>query len=856
MRAVDQDRVNDRRELLGFAAEVWESNKKKQCESWMSGDPFSDLTTAAVSEDKIVMPELVHVRFSWKSVFVAFLCSSHARLGAGSWAKALKGFTSIYERISQMCHEFPVTDCTLQSPIIAKGPWCMYYITECIPPLHERSSWLYYELLHVHVEPRIRIKYAEFELWGRVECSEESAQLRLVILFPLHSFTARKRMLEALSDSPALETPAKAPRVGGSEDIHSNAALLSKLRNKNLIEKEMTDILCQIKIPLPHAQELAASFLKNGVDTLDALEHVPEGHFFVMGASVGDQAKIRSLFKTDSTPVASSFIETTVPMLQDCIPRQPIGKGAFGQVFKGEWGATTAVAMKTLKGQHLRNDILIEAAMLSSLRHPNVIGLYGICEYENNLYLVTELADGSVSGLLSQRELPLPTRLKMARDAAAGMQYLASYHVVHRDLACRNLLYLERSGGYIVKVADFGLARARDIDIAREGAGLRPYLWMALEALLSHSFSEKSDVWSMGVVLWELISHHPPAILGYRGKEFLQFLQSGKRLPQPNGCPSVLYDLMLQCWTADPLRRPTFKEFTQLLDAALPTLALTSSLAMTNTSETHEQSESESQFVPSSTVNTTASRSQNTSNHSDYSMWPETIQENASVEEKNVTCAYVVNANDVIILVEPIWDEFLQENQGTHLQDHMLNTSLWRWVSGPTTQFLYKLLIQKVRDSNKPVTFKFRCDASSQKRFMEMHVVPLLNACVQFRSVTRFTMARPPQILLEWGAPRGSSVLNMCTFCKKVQTSVSSDGQYTMPTGTPNHSETPTTITSADTTPSPTTTTPQPYALQTNSTWLEVEQAVACGLFECGNLPQLRHSCCPACFNYLLNKTL
>lgn len=185
------------------------------------------------------------------------------------------------------------------------------------------------------------------------------------------------------------------------------------------------------------------------------------------------------------------------------------------------------------------------------------------------------------------------------------------------------------------------------------------------------------------------------------------------------------------------------------------------------------------------------------------------------MQEVDETCSYVVNANDIIILVEePIWTDFLKENKGDHLCEQMQNTSLWRWVSGPTTQYLYKMLLGKVRQSNRVLSFKFRCDASTTRRYMEMQLIPLLNKCVQFRSITRLTMERPPQAILDWNSPRSEKLLTMCTFCKKVQDENDS------------------------------------------SRWMEVEQAVDAGLFSCKELPQIRHGCCGPCFNYVLNKSL
>ena len=238
-----------------------------------------------------------------------------------------------------------------------------------------------------------------------------------------------------------------------------------------------------------------------------------------------------------------------------------LGAGHFGEVWMGVWNETIEVAVKTLKpGVVCAREFLEEAAFMQKLGHPKLIQLYAVCTQEEPIYIITELMKhGSLLEYLrgDGRSLKLPQLIDMGAQVAAGMAYLEENNYIHRDLAARNVLVSEN---LICKVADFGLTRVIDEDIYEAHTGAKfPIKWAAPEVLMYNRFTVFSDVWSFGILLYELITYGRFPYPGMKSTQVLEALQTGYRMPCPMGCPDHLYEIMRECWKDDATSRPTFE---------------------------------------------------------------------------------------------------------------------------------------------------------------------------------------------------------------------------------------------------------------------------------------------------------
>ena len=250
--------------------------------------------------------------------------------------------------------------------------------------------------------------------------------------------------------------------------------------------------------------------------------------------------------------------------------------GQFNEVWQGVWNEATQVAVKTIKpGVVNIANFLQEAASMKEIKHPNLIQLYGVCTREEPIYMVMELMKhGSLLEYLrgDGRSLKLPQLIDMGAQVAAGMAYLELKNYIHQDLAAKNILLSDQDSEFegnlvVCKVADFGLARVINNNVyeAHTGAKL-PIKWTALEAVLFGQFSVKSDVWSFGILLYELITQGGCPYPTMNNAQVLEALQKGYRMPCPAGCPEQLYEIMSSCWKKDAPCRPTFETLQWELD--------------------------------------------------------------------------------------------------------------------------------------------------------------------------------------------------------------------------------------------------------------------------------------------------
>ncbi|XP_077202258.1 mitogen-activated protein kinase kinase kinase 21 isoform X1 [Paroedura picta] len=265
-----------------------------------------------------------------------------------------------------------------------------------------------------------------------------------------------------------------------------------------------------------------------------------------------------------------------------CLELQEIiGVGGFGKVYRAMWKGQE-VAVKAAR-QDPDEDIMAtaesvrqEAKLFSMLKHPNIIELHGVCLQEPNLCLVMEFARGgplnrvlsgaspTVSGSHWGRRIPPHVLVNWAVQIAHGMLYLheeAIVPILHRDLKSSNILLLEKIENddihnKILKITDFGLAREWHRTTKMSAAGT--YAWMAPEVIKSSIFSKGSDIWSYGVLLWELLTGEVP----YRGIDGLAVAYgvavNKLTLPIPSTCPEPFAKLMKECWAQDPHIRPSF----------------------------------------------------------------------------------------------------------------------------------------------------------------------------------------------------------------------------------------------------------------------------------------------------------
>ncbi|XP_068685585.1 fibroblast growth factor receptor 3-like isoform X4 [Montipora foliosa] len=317
-----------------------------------------------------------------------------------------------------------------------------------------------------------------------------------------------------------------------------------------------------------------------------ASDNAPGNTHLVEMVNVGNQQPTpqNDLQEGQYTPLNPSTRSWEIPRHHVTIEKI-IGQGAFGQVAKATADGLRGMPQKTLVAVKMtkagapesdKKDLLSELEVMKTLKpHPHVIKLIGcVTQSEPLLVLIEYVPFGDLLGYLRksrglhdtyykdpdikpQTSLTSQQLMKFAWQIADGMKYLSSRSIIHRDLAARNVLVGERE---TCKVTDFGMARdVRQENIyERKTKGRLPVKWTAYEALMFGTYTTKSDVWSFGVLLYEIFTIGGSPYPRMDGRKVANLLQEGYRMPKPQHVDNELYKIMISCWLEDSNARPTF----------------------------------------------------------------------------------------------------------------------------------------------------------------------------------------------------------------------------------------------------------------------------------------------------------
>ncbi|KAM7080394.1 LOW QUALITY PROTEIN: high affinity nerve growth factor receptor [Ciconia maguari] len=321
-------------------------------------------------------------------------------------------------------------------------------------------------------------------------------------------------------------------------------------------------------------------------------------HFMNLGSSPlsSAESKLEGL-KSNFIENPQYFCDACVHHVQrrDIVLKWELGEGAFGKVFLAECynllpdQEKMLVAVKALKEvtESTRLDFQREAELLTVLQHEHIVKFYGVCTEGEPLIMVFEYmkhgdlnrflrSHGPDAKILDQGQgqpcgqLTLSHMLQIATQIASGMVYLASLHFVHRDLATRNCLV---GHDLVVKIGDFGMSRdIYSTDYYRVGGRtMLPIRWMPPESILYRKFTTESDIWSFGVVLWEIFTYGKQPWYQLSNTEAIECITQGRELERPRTCPSEVYAVMQSCWQREPQQRRPIKEIHSRLQALVKT---------------------------------------------------------------------------------------------------------------------------------------------------------------------------------------------------------------------------------------------------------------------------------------------
>ncbi|XP_053724128.1 macrophage-stimulating protein receptor isoform X1 [Synchiropus splendidus] len=303
-------------------------------------------------------------------------------------------------------------------------------------------------------------------------------------------------------------------------------------------------------------------------------------------------ATLTPLMPTEKISISSFRLELLEEVKDVLIPAEMlivqrhriIGKGHFGTVYHGYFtdhnDREIHCAVKSLNRITDVEEVeqfLKEGIIMKGFHHTNVLSLLGILLPQEGLPLVVlpYMKHGDLRHFIrcEKRNPTVKDLIGFGLQVAKGMEYLAQKKFVHRDLAARNCMLDE---SYTVKVADFGMARdvfdKEYYSVQDHRKAKLPVKWMAIESLQTQKFTSKSDVWSFGVLMWEMLTRGASPYPEVDPYDVTHYLLKGRRLPQPQYCPHPLYNIMLQCWDPDPELRPSFATLVSAVSSIISSL--------------------------------------------------------------------------------------------------------------------------------------------------------------------------------------------------------------------------------------------------------------------------------------------
>ncbi|XP_032733195.1 ephrin type-A receptor 10 isoform X3 [Lontra canadensis] len=362
---------------------------------------------------------------------------------------------------------------------------------------------------------------------------------------------------ETQSFNPSIEVQTPGEAASGSRD-HNPAVVITVVTvSALLVLGSVLSLLAMWRRPCPYG--------KGGQDAHDEEElyfhfKVPTRRTFLDPQSCGDPLQAVHLF-------AKELDAKTVTL------ERSLGAGRFGELSLGclqlPGRQELPVAVHMLRdgcSDSQRLSFLAEALTVGQFDHSHIVRLEGVVTRGSTLMIVTEyMSHGALDGFLRRHEGQLAARqlLGLLPGLASAMKYLSEMGYVHRGLAARRVLV---SSGLICKISGFGRGpRDRAEAVYTTMSGRSPALWAAPETLQFGHFSSASDVWSFGVVMWELMAFGERPYWDMSGQDVIKAVEDGFRLPPPRNCPAPLHRLMLDCWQKDPSERPRFSQIHSLL---------------------------------------------------------------------------------------------------------------------------------------------------------------------------------------------------------------------------------------------------------------------------------------------------